>query len=94
MATQLEFNIEDKSLEEMKFYYMQKQIDAMVDSMGKVRRKLFSEMTEFKKIFYELKKENEELKSQLNILNNKKTEWSYSQNGNLFELKEYKEAAC
>lgn len=89
---QLEFNIENKSSEEMTLFLMQKQIDAMGDSMGKVRRKLFSEMSEMKKQYAELQKENQELKTILKELKNERTEWTYGQNGNLFDVREYQTA--
>ena len=38
---QLELNFQEKSFEEMTLISMQKQLDAMHESMGKVRRKLF-----------------------------------------------------
>lgn len=91
---QLELNIENKTSEEMQLAIMQKQIDQMCESMGKVRRKLFSELGEMKKVCSELQKENEELKSVLKELKNEKTktEWIYGQNGCLFDVREYPKA--
>ena len=85
-AIQLELNIENKTPEEIRLSLMQKQIDQMGESMGKVRRKLFAEMGEMKKLYLEVQRENEELKSLLRSLKNEKTEWIYSQNGFLFDV--------
>lgn len=89
---QLELNIENNSSEQIELSLMQKQIDKMEDSMGKVRRRLFSELGEMKKICVNLKKENEELKSILKELKNEKTEWTYEKEGWLFGLQEYRQA--
>lgn len=87
MNIQLEFNIEDKTDDQVKFDLMQKQIDAMNDSMGKVRRKIFSEVGDLKKLVFGLQQENETLKNQLNMMQNIKTEWVYSQDNELFKVK-------
>lgn len=76
---QLKFNIEDKSSEEMKFSIMQNQIDALNESMGKVRRKLFAEVGVIKKMYVEIQLENEKLKKELSLLKNEKTQWIYCQ---------------
>jgi len=89
-AIQLELNIENKTPEEIRLSLMQKQIDQMNESMGKVRRKLFAEMGEMKKTYSQVQKENEELKSILRDLTKQKVEWMYSQNGFLFESHEPK----
>jgi len=91
---QLEFNIENKSPEELRLFLMEKQIQEMNDSMGKVRRKLFSEMGEMKKLFYELQKETYELKMMLKEIKNEKIEWTYGQNDCLFDVQEYRKAMC
>jgi ABC-type phosphate transport system auxiliary subunit len=83
---QLELNIFNKSPEELRFLEMQQQIDAMCESMGKVRRKLFAEMTEMKKQYTSLQNENAELRSALRHLKGDKFEWTYQENGNLFNL--------
>ena len=91
---QLEFNIDKKSPEEFQIYLMQKQIDQMSDSLGKVRRRLFSEMGEMKKLYGELHKENLELKTIVKELTHEKTEWTYGQNGYLFDVQEYQRKVC
>lgn len=91
-AVQLELNLESRSSHEMQLSLMQKQIDQMCDSMGKVRRKLFSEMSEMKKLFAQLEEENFNLKTTLKELKNERTEWTYGQNGCLFDVREHQEA--
>ena len=86
MEIQLELNIDNKNPEEMRIYLMQKQINEMNESMGKVRRKLFSEMGEMKKSYEELKKENENLKLMFRELTDGKTEWSYEKDYCLFNV--------
>ncbi len=83
---QLELNLQDKSFEEMTLISMQKQLDAMSESMGKVRRKLFGEMGEMKKLYAALFAENETLKLKLNELTHEKTEWVYQNGESLFEV--------
>jgi regulator of replication initiation timing len=83
-AIQLEFNLDNESENEIRFSMMQKQINEMSDSMGKVRRKLFSEMSECKRLYVEIKQENEKLKRDLK---NQKTEWVYLQNDLLVDVK-------
>lgn len=85
---QLELNIKNESEEDVKLSAMQKQIDAMSDSMGKVRRKLFAEVSEMKKQVATLQSENQLLKDILRDLKNEKTQWSYGENGFLFDIRE------
>ncbi len=82
---QLELNFQDKSIQEMTFDSMQKQLDAMQESMHKVRKKLFGELGEVKKQFSALLSENEVLKYKLNSLCSEKTEWFYKTENSLFE---------
>jgi predicted nucleic acid-binding Zn-ribbon protein len=89
---QLELNIDDASDNDIELAVIQKQIDSMKESMGKVRRKLFAEVGSLKKTLTELANENESLKHSLLQLQDKKTEWTYGQNGLLFDIKELKQA--
>lgn len=91
---QLEFNFDNKTPEELKLEEMQKQIDELNESMGKVRRKLFAEMGEIKKLYMEMKNENELLKSILKENENEKekTQWSYAQENYLFCVRKSEEA--
>ena len=87
MEVQLELNLEEKTEADAKLDLMQKQLDAMNESMGKVRRKVFAEVGELKKLVFGLQQENETLKHQINMMQNKKTEWVYSQDQELFKIK-------
>ena len=97
MEIQLEFNFENKTPEEMTLQMMQKQIDKMCLSVEKVRKKLFAELGEVKKLCVILQQENEELKSIVKEVRHGKTEWVYGkdrQEGLLFDVRKYQEAAC
>ena len=85
-AIQLEFNIDNKTPVEMEIHYLRKQIAEMNDSMGKVRRKLFAEMTETKRICAEVQKENESLRAMIH--EKQPIEWDYNKPGYLFDVKE------
>lgn len=87
-SIQLELNIDDKTPEEIQLYMMQKQIEQMHESMGKVRRRLFAELGEMKKLYLKLQTENVELKTFIKELNNETPEWVYGQNNCLFNLEE------
>lgn len=91
-AVQLELNIENQSDSCLRLAEMQRQLDFMSESVGKVRRKLFSEMGEVKKMCVSLQEENRELKRMLRKLTNEKTEWIYGQNDCLFEVLEREQA--
>ena len=84
---QLDLNLEDKNSQEIKFELLQKQIDQMNESMGKVRRKLFANMTELRKENHELRQKLELMESIQRNLTNTKTEWVYHENGLLFDIK-------
>lgn len=87
-AVQLEFNLDDADEYDIRLSCMQKQLDAMNESMGKVRRKIFAEVGELKKLVMVLQDDNEMLKNRLNVLQNHNTEWVYTQNQLLFSIKE------
>lgn len=88
IETQLELNIEDKTSQEMQLWLMQRQLDEMADSMGKVRRRLFFELGSMKKDFADLALENNKLRLQLNQMRNSPDEWIYGQEEYLFKIKE------
>lgn len=85
---QLEFNLENKSEADVKLATMQKQIDDAIESMGKVRRKLFGEMGELKKELALLKEENSSLQEKVRLLNDEKIEWDYKKTDCLFDVRE------
>jgi septation ring formation regulator EzrA len=87
-AVQLKFNINNESNEDFRFSSMQKQIDDMNESMGKIRRKLFSQMGDLKKICEVLRKENEKLKNVIKEMKNEKFEWTYEKDYCLFDVQE------
>ncbi len=90
VAEQLEFNLYSETEEDFKLSSMQKQIDEMNESVGKVRRKLFAEMTELKKAVALLKEQNYNLSCQVKELKQEKTEWVYAKEDCLFEVLESK----
>ncbi len=91
-AIQLEFNINNESEEDYRFSYMQKQINEMNESMGKVRRRIFSEVGELKKLILSLREENETLKKRVH----EKTDWQYMINDSLFDIQpsQHKNSPC
>jgi hypothetical protein len=64
---QLYLNLDNLTEEEHYLATMQRQIDELVESMGKVRRKMFAELGEVKKICSDLKEENAHLRQVLGI---------------------------
>ena len=87
-AIQLELNMNDANQDEIKIDFMQKQITAMEESMGKVRRKLFSQMGEMQKLCLELKIENETLRNMMKEIKNEKIKWIYGERDYLFDVRE------
>jgi hypothetical protein len=85
--TQLELNFDNENDNDRKLSHMQKQIDEMCESMGKVRRKLFSQMGELQKTCAILQQENETLRNMIKEKENR--EWSYLRNDSLFELNNF-----
>jgi L-lactate utilization protein LutB len=89
---QLELNFQEKTPEEMTLSLMQKQINEMHESMGKVRRKMFAELGEVKKMHDRLIKEHADLQSSISAMLNQKTEWLYQSVDTLFEIADKKQA--
>jgi len=85
MELQFNLNLDDKTEVEIKLDILQKQIDAIEESTGKVRRKLFAELGELKKICGSLQIENETLKSELLAVKNVKNDWQYLQSYTLVD---------
>lgn len=83
-AIQLEFNLQDGTIVDTRIERMQHQIDAMHASMDKVRKKLFSQMTEVQNTCIVLQAENQQLKKILKELQNDTTPWVYAQDCELF----------
>ncbi len=85
-AIQLEFNLENETETDFRLSFMQRQIDEMNNSMGKVRRKIFSEVGELKKMCITLQAENSALKSSLMEITNQKEKWVYNRSNLLFDI--------
>lgn len=64
---QLYLNLDNVPEEDHHLAMMQRQIDELVESMGKVRRKMFAELGEVKRICADLQAENANLKKALGI---------------------------
>lgn len=95
-AIQYELNMENQSEIDVKFSNIQKQVDAACASMDKVRRKLFAENGEMKKLHQKLIIEIDDLREQLRRLQdeNKKVEWVYGEGDSLFNVRESKQISC
>ncbi len=89
-ATQLDFF----SQEEDEPTRLQRQVDELCESMGKVRRKLFAEVGSLKKVCQMLIKENQELRKAVGALNGEVVEWTYDYEGYLFKEVSVREESC
>lgn len=87
MDAQLELNLENRTPHELQISIMQQQIDAMHESVGKVRRNLFAQMGEVKKLLHALQAQNQELQATVRLLKNEPTEWVYCQGDSLFDVR-------
>ena len=83
MSEQLEFVVDELDIE-TKLSRMQHKIDAIDESMGKVRRRLFAQIGELQKLCLSIQQENQELRAILNT--SVRDEWSYCQGDNLFSI--------
>ena len=91
---QLEMNLDNLSENDLKLALMQKQISDMHESMGKVRRKLFGELGEVKKLVARLQEENELLHKSIKESKNEQTDWIYAEGGYLFDVRQSQKKAC
>ena len=82
---QLDFDFGDQMDVQLSLRMMRAQIDAMQHSADKVRRNLFAQVGELKKICSHLKKENLELKC-LIIDGIHGDDWEYKKGYDLFSL--------
>lgn len=85
-AIQLEINFKNENESDYRISQMETQLNQMHESMGKVRRKIFSEVGELKKLCQSLKEENESLKIALKELLNEKNTWEYGKDNCLFKI--------
>lgn len=81
---QFEMNLDEELEMAIQLSSMEKQISEMYDSLGKMRRKLFSEMNDMKKSVFEIQQENVKLQEIIRNLKNEREEWLYHQKDNLF----------
>lgn len=84
--SQLEFESVAVVLSETEL--LNKKLDETIESLGKVRRKLFAEVGLLKTQIALLQKDNEKLQSQISELRGDKIEFDYSKDGFLFDIKE------
>lgn len=89
---QLEFNLDNKTPYEVKISQLENQVYEISTSLGKVRRRLFSELGQMKKLYLELQKENQELKNILQDREHEPTQWRYAENDYLFDIQEHNKA--
>lgn len=85
---QLELNLNDETSDALKVVVMEKKLFELSDIMGKVRRKLFCELGEVRKVCDQLRDENRKLRELVANMTGRKPEWVYLQDGFLCDLKE------
>lgn len=91
-AIQLEFNFEEREETDERIPFMQLQINAMNESMGKMRRRMFAELSAIKKQVNELENENTSLKEAL--FQDDVTIWDYEKKNCLFDVRKYQGEVC
>ncbi len=84
---QLEFNLDKLSASDLRMVEMQKQIDTMSESMHKVRKKLFAEVGDLKKMVLKLQTENDKLKAENDV------KFNYEKKDCLFSIEAMQEIA-
>lgn len=83
---QLELNLDNLNPDQLAIFHLKKQMEALTDSMGKVRRKLFAEIGRISKHCAELERHNAEISGQLMRLANEKPRYEYHQGEFLFTM--------
>jgi len=83
---QLEFDLNNDAGKDPELLSLRQEVEAMKESMGKVRRKMFSELGELKKGYLALYLEHEKAKEDLRKLKNEKIEWVYGEGEYLFQV--------
>jgi hypothetical protein len=86
VAIQLEFDIENKCDVERKIDYMEKHIAALDNSLTSVRKRLFAEVNQLRKMCDKLNRENHDLRYKIV---GEKIEWNYESDEVLFEVVEW-----
>ena len=69
-----------------KLQNMQLQLDALNESMSKVRKKLFARVSELQKTCRNLEIQNQNLTKKLQQLTQERQDWNYLEGDNLFQL--------
>ncbi len=91
-AIQLELNLDNESCSEVRMGYIEKHLAEIQLSMEKVRKRLFVEVGELKKVCAALQSENQELKRMMQgqKVEESPTEWVYLQGDRLFDVSEHR----
>ena len=84
-AIQLDFNFIDDNHD---IRMLQKQLDAISDSVTRTRKRLFAEIGELRKAYAKIALENAELKNKLNAICGEAIIWDYICDDQLFKLRE------
>lgn len=85
---QLEFMLKDQSPVESKFEFVEKQVNEIRLSSERVRKSMYAQLNELKKLCYLQKAEIEKLKHEYEKYGFQKREWVYGQEDDLFTLRE------
>lgn len=93
-AIQLEFPIKDETDVEIKINYVQKENALLRESLRKIQKRLFAEVSDLRKLCIMEMQEKEELKSLVRKMINEKAEWLYGEANCLFYERKDKTAKC
>ena len=83
---QLEFDLNNDAGKNPELLSLRQEMEAMKNSVGKVRRKMFAELGEMKKTYFALYVEAEKMKDDLRKLKQEKTDWIYKEGEYLFQI--------
>ena len=83
---QLEFDLNNDAGKDPELISLRQEMEAMKESVGKVRRKMFAELGEMKKTYFAVYMELEKAKDDLRKLKNEKTDWIYMEGEHLFQV--------
>ncbi len=87
-ALQLEFNLDNLSPDDLRFENLQKQLDTMLESQHKIRKKLFAKVGVLEKKVAELEEINKKLAGESNAVN-----FNYEEKNCLFSVTETEKIA-
>ena len=83
---QLEFDLNNDAGKNPELISLRQEMEAMKESVGKVRRKMFAELGEMKKSYFAVYVELEKAKDDLRKLKNERTDWIYKEGEYLFQI--------